>query len=292
MQDSVRVPLLRPYFTLSLRLRVPNLIVVVRVLVCILHAYCLYLLFLQRLVLQLRLAQQLPLELLLRPLLRHLHREIVQFLLLLDLRRVVDHHVVLYVELAHVHHQLAPLQRLLEVLSQLVLLVSVDLVAEQLLPPDALLRVHHQHPPQHVLCRRGDAVLLAVYLHRLRLDVLEQLHHRRGHEGRLAEEQLVEAGPDRPDVGFGVVLLVVEHLRSHVERRPQHRGRHIGVGAQQLGEAEVGDLDVAVVLQDVGQFEIAVHDVVPHERLEAVQDLEQIVHCLVLHQRLLLLDVL
>ena len=94
-------------------------------------------------------------------------------------------------------------------------------------------------------------------------------------EGVLAVEHFVDAGPDGPDVGLAVVLAVAQHLGGHVEGTAQH-----GVGVvfphQQFGKAEVGDLDLALVQQNVGQFEVAVHDLVGGEGLEGIQDLPQV----------------
>lgn len=76
----------------------------------------------------------------------------------------------------------------------------------------------------------------------------------------LAEEQLVEGHADRPDVRLAVVALVVKHLGSHVQRRTQDRLHLLVLRTQQLRKAEVCDLDGAVVLEYIGQFEVPVHD--------------------------------
>lgn len=99
----------------------------------------------------------------------------------------------------------------------------------------------------------------------------------------LAVEHFVYAGSDGPDVGLVVVLVAAEHFRCHVERRAEDSGRVV-VGGKQLGKAEVGDLDVAVVEQDVGELEVAVHDLVLDEGLEGVEDLAEVLDDFVLRQ--------
>ena len=47
-------------------------------------------------------------------------------------------------------------------------------------------------------------------------------------------------------------------------------------GAEEFGEAEVGYFDDAVVLEEVGEFEIAVHDFVFNESLEGMEDLDEV----------------
>ena len=59
-------------------------------------------------------------------------------------------------------------------------------------------------------------------------------------------------------------------------------------GVEEFGEAEVGYFDGAVVLEDVGEFEIAVHDFVFNESLEGVEDLDEVFDGLVLLQEFLL----
>lgn len=54
---------------------------------------------------------------------------------------------------------------------------------------------------------------------------------------------------------------------------------------EQLGEPEIGDLDVAVVEEDVGELEVAVHDLVLDEGLEGVEDLAEVLDDLVLRQQ-------
>lgn len=88
---------------------------------------------------------------------------------------------------------------------------------EEIFPRDALLRIYHEHLAKHILALRGDVVDPPAHRQLVALDVLEQVHHVAGSEGRLTEQQLVEDGSDRPDVGLAVVLLVIEHLGGHIE---------------------------------------------------------------------------
>ena len=93
-------------------------------------------------------------------------------------------------------------------------------------------------------------------------------------EGLLPEQHLVDACPNGPDVCLAAVLAVGQHLRSHVERRAQHGIREV-LPCQQLREAKVGNLDIALVQQDVGQLEVPVHNLVVDQALEAVEDLAE-----------------
>lgn len=81
-------------------------------------------------------------------------------------------------------------------------------------------------------------------------------------------------------------MAAAEDLGRHVEGRAEDGGGVVVV-CEQLGEAEVGDLDVAVVEEDVGELEVAVHDLVLDERLEGVEDLAEVLDDLVLRQHAL-----
>jgi hypothetical protein len=56
-------------------------------------------------------------------------------------------------------------------------------------------------------------------------------------------------------------LRASENFRRHVQWGSEHSFGVILIG-EKFGEAEVGDFDFAVVHEDVGEFEIAVHDFV------------------------------
>lgn len=81
---------------------------------------------------------------------------LIDGLLLADLMGMVNDHIILHIELTHVEREvLGHVQGVLQLLLHLVFQEVVDRVLEQLLPLDALLRVHHDHLPKHVLgdCR-------------------------------------------------------------------------------------------------------------------------------------------
>ena len=50
------------------------------------------------------------------------------------------------------------------------------------------------------------------------LDILEKVDHVASCERRLPEEDLIEYSPDGPDISLIIVLLVVQHFRSHIQR--------------------------------------------------------------------------
>ena len=83
-----------------------------------------------------------------------------------------------------------------------------------------------------------------------------------GPERRLAAERLVEHGPEGVDVGAGVDRAALDLLRGQVLHRAEQLRRAGQVGlVEDLGDAEVGDEDPAVVgQQDVRRLHVAVDD--------------------------------
>eukprot|EP00965_Chrysotila_dentata_P194002 6176094-Pleurochrysis_carterae.AAC.4 len=75
-------------------------------------------------------------------------------------------------------------------------------------------------------------------------------------EGELAgAEQLVQHDAERPDVGGGVVRLVLAQLGRQVVRRPHERRRELGRRAEQTRHAEVANLKAATrAHQTQGQY--------------------------------------
>ena len=97
----------------------------------------------------------------------------------------------------------------------------------------------------------------------------------RAGEGQLAGDHLVEQHAQREDVAAVVDGLAARLLGAHVAQGPEHEARlrlgerlHLGdavlrlrLGLEQLGEAEVEDLGVAVRRHDhVLGLDVAVHD--------------------------------
>jgi hypothetical protein len=86
-------------------------------------------------------------------------------------------------------------------------------------------------------------------------------------------------------------LCASQNFGGHVERGAEHGVRKLLIG-EKLGEAEVSDFDFAVVHEDVGEFEIAVHDLVLVECLEGIEDLDEELDRFLLGEGLVLLEVL
>lgn len=59
-----------------------------------------------------------------------------------------------------------------------------------------------------------------------------------------------------------------------------------GIQTKQLGKAKVCDLYHPVMLQNIGQFEVPVHDLVLGQSFEGVHDLDEEIHCLFLSESL------
>ena len=105
-------------------------------------------------------------------------------------------------------------------------------------------------------CGRASAAAPAPHAH-----LIHQLVPVRPVERRLERGQLVERQPQRVDVGAGVAL-ALEPLRCHVAQRAEDvAGVRQVVGVRRLGQAEVGDPDVPLgVEQQVGRLDVAVQD--------------------------------
>jgi hypothetical protein len=130
--------------------------------------------------------------------------------------------------------------------------------------------------------------------HRPRLlegDRVERVERVRARERELAGHHLVDHDPEREDVAAAVDRLAARLLRAHVAQRPEHEARlrlgerlHVrdAVGCvallwrlEQLGEAEVEDLRVAVRRHDhVLRLDVPVNDAGLVGLLEAARDLD------------------
>ena len=90
----------------------------------------------------------------------------------------------------------------------------------------------------------------------------DHLHDRLAGERRPAGEQGIEHAPQSVQIAAAGDRLAVGLLRGHVVGRAEHAaiGRHVRA-AVQLGDAEVGELDVVLLVdQQVGRLEIAMDD--------------------------------
>ena len=107
----------------------------------------------------------------------------------------------------------------------------------------------------------------------LRLQLLDS--HRM--EGRPPRLQLVNDNPERPYVHLVGIVLLLEDLRSDVERRALDRLQEIGGCRHLLGEAEVAQLDGSALQQDVLGFEVAMDHLILMEVQHRRQNLPPVV---------------
>lgn len=82
-----------------------------------------------------------------------------------------------------------------------------------------------------------------------------------------------------------------ENLGSHVEWRPQHGLSELLI-REQFGESKIGYFDLPVVHEDVGKFEVSMHDLMLVEGFEGVEDLKEKLDGLLLGEGFVLLEIL
>jgi hypothetical protein len=141
-------------------------------------------------------------------------------------------------------------------------------------------RTHHRRHQ----CRRQ---ILNELSDRLRL-LVDDLHHHDGRrvalEGPMAREQLVEHDAARKDVGAAVDFTARDLLGRHVEGTPENAARIRHRRRGDFRDAEVEQLDRAVVEQpDVRRLHVAVHDALLVGVMQAGQELGDDVE--LLHER-------
>lgn len=215
---------------------------------------------------------------------------IVELLLGIDFVGRLDHHIGLDVEFRQIETEVCLFahQTLPQAFFNFILKIPSDWMVEQLIPPYPLRWVYHQHFPNYILDGLWDFVWED---QRLFLYLFEQIDYVGGSVGHLAKDHLVEADSYRPDVCLDIIGLAVQHFRGHIERRPQDSLDLLILGAQQFGEPEVSQLNDAIVLEDVRELEIAMHDLALDEGLKSMEDLHEILDCLVFGDLLLELEV-
>jgi len=163
------------------------------------------------------------------------------------------------------------LQRLVFALLQ----VSIhQLIREKLIPIGPIFGVFREHFSKKVLnfwwyywfLGEGKFFLL---------DDEDEFGDAAAFERAVAEEHAEEHYPQRPNVSLDGVRLSLQQFGRHVDGRAEHRPRNLILGLEGLAEAEISQLDGAVVEQQVFGFEVAVHDAVPVEQAEGTGDLHQ-----------------
>lgn len=104
----------------------------------------------------------------------------------------------------------------------------------------------------------------------------------------MAEDHFIEDDAEGPDVGLVRVDFALEDFGGHVDGGAQHGLGHVLGRVEVLAEAEVPELDDAVVEEDVVGLHVAVHDVVLVEDLEGLKHLLEDEEGLLLGELLLL----
>mmetsp|Transcript_47670 Transcript_47670/g.149388 ORF Transcript_47670/g.149388 Transcript_47670/m.149388 type:complete len:311 (-) Transcript_47670:260-1192(-) len=77
-----------------------------------------------------------------------------------------------------------------------------------------------------------------------------------------------------PDVGLGIVLLLVQELRRHIARRSPDDGLS-ELSMHDLGDAEVCKLEVVAIYQNVGKFDVSVDDPLAGYVIQCFAELEK-----------------
>lgn len=217
--------------------------------------------------------------------------EIVDALFLQYFGGVEDYHVLFDVEFAHVGEEVALFpEGFGQVVLHAVLEGAEDRVVEELGPVDALLGVVGQHPFYEVLGHGGDFVDVFGEWDVALLDDLLEFDDVGGIEWGLPEQHLIEAHPNGIDIGLVIVILPIDDLRRHIQRRAQHRLGEVLL-TQQLREPKIGNLDLPIMQQNIGEFEVPMHDLILHEGLKPVKNLNQELHGLILRQVLFLFEI-
>ena len=137
-------------------------------------------------------------------------------------------------------------------------------------------RVLLQRTQHDRLQRRRDPRLELARRHRRLVDLLDRDRDRRlAVERDLAGQQLVEHDPGRVQVGAAVDRVALGLLgREVLDRADDRAGLGHLRGLARAGDAEVGDLGLALAVDDhVLRLDVAVHDPAPVRVAERAQDL-------------------
>mmetsp|Transcript_52299 Transcript_52299/g.152002 ORF Transcript_52299/g.152002 Transcript_52299/m.152002 type:complete len:462 (-) Transcript_52299:121-1506(-) len=147
-------------------------------------------------------------------------------------------------------------------------------VAQRLLRREPRLRVHSQQRPREVLGVLGN-VLPQLWLHGvLALSDPLELHGRRAREGHMPSQEYEDDDPQAPQVALAGVA-PRQHLRSGIRKCPKPLP-HLGIGRQNLAEAEIDHLQVAAPLrleQEVLQLQVTVNHAMAVDVIQRQEDL-------------------
>lgn len=85
-------------------------------------------------------------------------------------------------------------------------------------------------------------------------------------------KHFIDYDPQRPNIVFVGIDVVLEGFRAHVKGRPYVYSL-FGIGSCLLGKAEVGNFDRFVPEEDVGRFEVAMEETMFCDMQETHEDL-------------------
>ena len=157
-------------------------------------------------------------------------------------------------------------------------------MVEDVLPSHALVLVDHQGSLQEVLRVLSDLGVVGE-TKRLIADSVEVLVQTSAGPGRVAENHLVEHEAQAPNIRLGRVRLILQQLRSHVDRRSADVSKLLPSEYVSLaGKAEVGDLVVTVLNKRVGRFDITMDVTLMNQDAEALNDLLEGMHAISLSE--------
>lgn len=188
---------------------------------------------------------------------------------------MVDCSVVLDVKSGHIFDVLI-IHSFLQSLLNLPLLESSNRMGKKILPGDPFIGIVNKHLFENILYLWLKAGVLGELKGTL-LDLLQKLGDVLGCIGILPENHLIKTNPNGPDISLIGVLFSRQNLWRHVQRGAQHSIGEV-VLPEHFGESEIRDLNNTVVLEDIRELKIPVHNIVCVESLEPVQNLTKVLH--------------
>lgn len=167
-----------------------------------------------------------------------------------------------------------------------------DSVVEQLIPRHTFTLINHQHALEQIPSVLAHRRTLRHQIIDLLGDLVEQLEWVGLVPRVMPKQHEVEGHAQRPNVSQITITLLLDDLGTHEQGRPAERLESVlGAGVDHLGQPKIGDLDDAIVKQDVLGFDVAVHDLSRTDVLESLGDLAEVAQHLLLGE-LLLVDLI